>query len=472
MKKALLIILTLLLAALIALAFFWDPIIDLLPIDQSGWKVKDEVHYYLDEDGDPLTGWQEIDGCRYYFDPADGAMQTGWVELDGARYHLDSDGRMLSSCWVQDDQGTYFLNADGTMATGWLDDGTVRYYLKEDGTPATGWVEIDGVSCCFNENGTPLSSWQDIDGQRYYLKDDGSIYYGWLEIDGARYYLNEDGVLATGWLQTEQGLFYMNEDGSAASGWVEIEGTRFYIGENGRCAEGWNEIDGKRYFLNSDGSCQTGWQEIDGVLYYFNEDGSAATGKLEIDGKTYYFTSTGANIILVNPWNYVPEDYEVELVSLSGGHQVAAVMEEALMQMLADCEAAGHKPFLKSSYRTYAHQSALYNNKVAEVGDRAKAATIVAIPGTSEHQLGLAVDITDYNYRTLNYQQEKTETQKWLMEHCWDYGFILRYPNEKSAVTGIIYEPWHYRYVGLELAAEMRANGLCLEEYLEQLTIQ
>ena len=212
---------------------------------------------------------------------------------------------------------------------------------------------------------------------------------------------------------------------------------------------------------------------MDGKTYYFREDGSMATGTVTIDGKTHWFTSTGDEIILVNPWNYLPEDYEVELVSVSGGHQIAAIMEEPLAKMLADCEAAGYKPFLKSSYRTYAHQQALFNNKVAQLGgNKTKAATIVAVPGTSEHQLGVAVDITDYNYRTLNYDQEKTATQKWLMEHCWDYGFILRYPNEKSDITGIIYEPWHYRYVGLELAAEMKENGLCLEEYLRQLTVE
>ena len=95
----------------------------------------------------------------------------------------------------------------------------------------------------------------------------------------------------------------------------------------------------------------------------------------------------------------------------------------------------------------------------------------MAIPGTSEHQLGLAVDIIDNRNWNLNESQAQMPTQKWLMEHSWRYGWILRYPNEKSEITGIIYEPWHYRYVGKEIAAEIHDLGVCLEEYLQMLTV-
>ena len=94
----------------------------------------------------------------------------------------------------------------------------------------------------------------------------------------------------------------------------------------------------------------------------------------------------------------------------------------------------------------------------------------VAIPGTSEHHTGLAVDIVDASYNHLNHEQAKRPTQKWLMEHCHEYGFILRYPKGKTDSTGIIYEPWHYRYVGTELAQELHDAGLTLEEYLQNLT--
>lgn len=96
-----------------------------------------------------------------------------------------------------------------------------------------------------------------------------------------------------------------------------------------------------------------------------------------------------------------------------------------------------------------------------------EAGKIVAVPGTSEHQLGLAVDIVDKYNQVLDENQENTAVQKWLMENCWKYGFILRYPNDKSSITGIMYEPWHYRYVGDAAAKEIYQQGICLEEYLD-----
>ena len=93
----------------------------------------------------------------------------------------------------------------------------------------------------------------------------------------------------------------------------------------------------------------------------------------------------------------------------------------------------------------------------------------VAVPGTSEHQTGLALDIISLYYQVLDKNQENTAEQKWLMENSYKYGFILRYPSDKSEITGINYEPWHYRYVGKEAAKEIYEMGLCLEEYLEYL---
>jgi len=142
--------------------------------------------------------------------------------------------------------------------------------------------------------------------------------------------------------------------------------------------------------------------------------------------------------------------------------------------MMDACRAAGNSPVICSSYRSYEKQQSLYQNKVNRLAAqgysqekaREEAAKAVALPGTSEHQLGLAVDIVSTSYQALTKKQEKTQEQKWLMEHCWEYGFILRYPNEKSDITGIGYEPWHYRYVGRDVALDIRDSGLCMEEYM------
>lgn len=179
-------------------------------------------------------------------------------------------------------------------------------------------------------------------------------------------------------------------------------------------------------------------------------------------------------LTLVNPWNTVPSDWQVELVSIGSGHQVDRRCYDDLTAMLSACRAAGLKPIVRSSYRTQATQKQLYENKVrqwkgygySDAQARKKAATIVAVPGTSEHQLGWAVDLVDASYQVLDEKQAKTPAQQWLMEHSWEYGFILRYPTDKSDITGIIYEPWHYRYVGREYAKEIYDSGLCLEEWL------
>ena len=179
-------------------------------------------------------------------------------------------------------------------------------------------------------------------------------------------------------------------------------------------------------------------------------------------------------LLLVNPWNALPEDYAVELATLANGLQVDERIYDDLSAMLTDCREAGLEPIVCSAYRTEAKQRQLYANKVARVRAsgvpedqvEAEAARWVARPGTSEHQTGLALDIVAASYQVLDEKQEDTAEQQWLMENSWKYGFILRYPSEKSGITGIGYEPWHYRYVGRAAAAEIHRTGVCLEEYL------
>ena len=179
-------------------------------------------------------------------------------------------------------------------------------------------------------------------------------------------------------------------------------------------------------------------------------------------------------LLLVNPWHTVPEGYEIKLATLSNGLQVDERIYDDLDDMLSDCREAGLNPIVCSAYRTEATQTRLYRNKVARVRasgvpeDRveAEAARWVAKPGTSEHQTGLALDIVALSYQLLDERQAETAEQRWLSSHCAEYGFVLRYPEGKFAVTGVSYEPWHYRYVGRTAAAEMTARSLTLEEYL------
>lgn len=143
-----------------------------------------------------------------------------------------------------------------------------------------------------------------------------------------------------------------------------------------------------------------------------------------------------------------------------------------LQEMFDDARAVGLNPYVNSGYRTAQVQQSLMDEEIndymvqgySEAEARRLAEQWVAVPGTSEHQLGLAVDISMEDTAT----QTTSDMWQWLMKNSYKYGFILRYPEDKTNITGISYEPWHYRYVGREAAEEIYRSGLCLEEYLSK----
>lgn len=246
---------------------------------------------------------------------------------------------------------------------------------------------------------------------------------------------------------------------------------------------GWVDENGSRYYYDENGIPTVGWLDMDGETYYFHEDGTMATGEVVIGSTTFHFTSQGKRIVMVNPWNYVPNDYVLDLVYLGTdcaveGSQVQRSCYDDLVAMITDCNKVCPQAKVVSAYRSHDLQTRNYNNRVQSYVNQgysleeAKAQTgqVIAIPGTSEHELGLAVDIIDTRLWALEWEQADLPAQQWLMENCWKYGFILRYPQDKIEITGIIYEPWHYRYVGHELAAELHESGMTLEEYIYSLT--
>ncbi|MEC4272775.1 M15 family metallopeptidase [Adlercreutzia sp. R25] len=197
------------------------------------------------------------------------------------------------------------------------------------------------------------------------------------------------------------------------------------------------------------------------------------------------------NLRLINrehplPEGFLPESLaeppEASWVEEGRGAAVDARIVDDLAAMLDAAEADGAHPVICSSYRTNDYQQSLFDSRVERVEEEEglegaaaeeAAAFWVAPPGASEHQAGLAVDIVDADYSELDEGQETTAAQQWLIAHCAEYGFILRYPTDKSAVTGIGYEPWHYRYVGREAASDITESGLCFEEWLvERYNIQ
>lgn len=180
------------------------------------------------------------------------------------------------------------------------------------------------------------------------------------------------------------------------------------------------------------------------------------------------------NMTLVNAENPMQEGYVPELAEVENGYSVDARIAEDLNAMLAAARADGCQPQICSAYRSVEKQVQVFNDTVnswinqgSSFWDAYQRTTQeVALPGTSEHGIGLAVDIVSNQYAELDAKQAETKEAQWLQEHCYEYGFILRYPPEKQSLTGIIYEPWHYRYVGREMAQKIKESGLTLEEYL------
>ena len=200
--------------------------------------------------------------------------------------------------------------------------------------------------------------------------------------------------------------------------------------------------------------------------------------------ETVYLDPEFSNILLVNSKNPLPEDYDyeshlgkVDTKYIKGSfRQLDAQVIPYITAMIDAAWKDGVQLYIASPYRSYERQTMLFKNKIDRVmksdgldyeAAKIKAATVVAPPGTSEHHTGLAVD-----FNSVDDSFESTPMFKWLKENAENYGFIMRYSDEKYAVTGIIHESWHWRFVGINTAKEINGLGMCLEEYLMYKGIQ
>jgi len=181
------------------------------------------------------------------------------------------------------------------------------------------------------------------------------------------------------------------------------------------------------------------------------------------------------NMVLVNYEHPMQQGYVPQLTELEPGYSVDTRIADAAKEMLADAKKAGLHVIICSAYRSVERQKNVFDESMK---DRIKkgmgyweaycdTVKSVAEPGESEHALGLALDLISNQYTELDQGQESTKEAKWLAENCYKYGFILRYPPAKTNITGIIYEPWHYRYVGKEDAKKIHDLDITLEEYLQ-----
>ena len=209
-----------------------------------------------------------------------------------------------------------------------------------------------------------------------------------------------------------------------------------------------------------------------------NAKESQNTNDVDNQSNTDNTIEISSNLNLLNDWqirlvnrdNPLPDDFTVELENIDASRKFDKRAIGSLKQMILDMRSQGIKNiWAQSTYRSIEYQKGLYEksiNKYLEQGKSQEEAErltdeYINKPGTSEHHLGLAVD-----FNNVDEGFENTKAYKWLLENASDYGFVLRYPKEKEDITGIEYEPWHWRYVGPEHAKKMEEQNLCLEEYV------
>ena len=188
-------------------------------------------------------------------------------------------------------------------------------------------------------------------------------------------------------------------------------------------------------------------------------------------------TADDWRLLLVNKQHPVPENYTFTPGKITGNMKCDARIIDDLMAMMEAAKADGINLMVCSPYRDYNRQTVLFNRKIDYYMNKGysyleayKISSItVTVPGASEHQIGLALDIVSDTYPYLEIEFGETQAGKWLNKHSCEYGFILRYPLGKEYITGIQYEPWHFRYVGKEAATAIMSQGITLEEFLEDL---
>lgn len=286
--------------------------------DKPAWLYISGRWYLFDKDGKMLTGWQEVDGQRYYLNGS-GAMEIGWLNLGGTWYYLGSSGAMAKG-WQTIGGSRYYLGDDGKMRVGWAEIGGDWYYFETSGAMFTGWLNR-GTWYWLDSQGKMAKGWRNLDGSWYYFAPsgamatgwvlDGKTWYwcegsgamrsnGWLNVGGTWYWLYPSGAMATGWINVGGTWYYLRDNGAMATGWLLLGNTWYYLHGSGAMATGWLNLGGTWYYLSGSGAMATGWINLGGAWYYLRDNGAMATGWLLLGSTWYYLYGSGA--MAANTW--------------------------------------------------------------------------------------------------------------------------------------------------------------------------
>ena len=232
--------------------------------------------------------------------------------------------------------------------------------------------------------------------------------------------------------------------------------------ENGFSGENTQDVTDDESRTNAEEGRDVVYEMIPEILA-----GGIVTPTTENGGDDWYLK-------LVNHNHAIAPDFSVELAEVIGGVFVDRRIEGDVLAMLESASNHGMDLVIVSAYRSYEEQVEIFNNMMyiwisgghTPLDAFLATQSVVAVPGHSEHHLGLALDIVSAHHQVLDESQSQTPEGRWLRENSWRYGFVVRYLEDKTHITGIFYEPWHFRYVGREAARVMWENNLVLEEYL------
>ena len=269
----------------------------------------------------------------------------------------------------------------------------------------------------------------------------------------------------TGFIKAQETYSAVVEDSDIALA-VEVDGTDPYMDDDDEDFD-YNEEE----YIEGVDEMYT----LDDILE--NQDSYQASdipaGELLDD---YEFDSSDWRLVLINKQHPIPEDYDFKLGIITGGLRCDERIISDLLTMMQAAKNDGINLALKSTYRTDSRQETNFNARIKRYMGQGYSymeaykltSQVITVPGSSEHQVGLAFDITCDTYDSLTKGFGETEAGKWLAEHSCEYGFTLRYPQGKEYITSIEYEPWHFRYVGREAATIMRDEKICLEEFWDR----
>ena len=398
-------------------------------IDVYDGKIYAGVEYFMDGESKNIQiavydaeSYQLVN--TYSFDESSGQTEVSGIAVD------PDSGSIWMTSWTGDESGRYLYRYD-------LENGSYKGKVHLQCPPQ--WLQ--GIAY--------------YNGCLYMTADDGTADLG--EPDHVyKTRIAEDSTTAT--VVLERTLDDVTLQG-------EVEGISFDK-TSGQMLISYNR--GSQIVLGMVKGFYEGYTEEIHEVFLYNIEGFKREYSFEeidecVDG-------SGWNLILVNKDNPVPDDYSVSLTDLSNGKQVDTRIYPALQKMFDDARDSGIDLFVREGYRTREDQQSIMDNRIQEyeaqgytaeeAEDMAK--QYVAIPGTSEHELGISVDINANS----NISSDDV-VYSWLNENAYKYGFIKRYPEDKIDITGINNEPWHYRFVGQEAAKEMKDLGYCLEEYID-----